>query len=135
MKARVSGLNHITLAVSDLPESIAYYRDILGATLKAEWAKGAYFEIGDLWLCLTQGVVQARQDYTHIAFSCAAADFDALAAQIRAASDEWQSNTSEGASLYFLDPDGHRLELHKGDLDSRLAHYRANPDKGVTVFD
>ncbi|WP_159065009.1 hypothetical protein [Thaumasiovibrio subtropicus] len=31
-------------------------------------------------------------------------------------------NRSEGQSLYLLDPDGHKLELHVGDLNSRLAH-------------
>jgi hypothetical protein len=63
----------------------------------------------------------------------AAADFGPLAARVRGTSRLWKENTSEGDSLYFLDPDGHRLELHVGSLDSRLAHYAADPDPGVTV--
>lgn len=31
---------------------------------------------------------------------------------------------SEGQSFYFLDPDGHKLELHVGDLASRLVQCR-----------
>ena len=100
----------------------------------ADWPRGAYLDLGGLWLCLTlSDTVAQRQDYTHIAFT--ADDFAALAPRIRAAAPLWQDNASEGASVYFLDPDGHRLELHDGTLDTRLAHYRANPEKGVTLHD
>ena len=132
--ARVTGLNHITLAVTDLPRSMAFYRELLGATLRAEWSNGAYLELGSIWLCLTRAeTVTPRTDYTHIAFSTG--DYTALAKRISAQAPLWQDNSSEGGSVYFLDPDGHRLELHDGDLESRLAHYRAHPDKGVILYD
>ena len=132
----LSGLNHITLACTDLARSIAFYRDLLGARLRAEWPGGAYLEIGPVWLCLTLAPsVAPRSDYSHIAFETADADYARLAKAIAAGAEIWQENSSEGASLYFLDPDGHRLELHRGSLASRLAHYRANPGKGVTVYD
>ncbi|MCO1994833.1 hypothetical protein FA420_04920, partial [Pseudomonas aeruginosa] len=31
----LTGLNHLTLAVADLPASIAFYRDLLGFRLEA----------------------------------------------------------------------------------------------------
>ncbi|SFU41981.1 Glyoxalase/Bleomycin resistance protein/Dioxygenase superfamily protein [Aliiroseovarius crassostreae] len=73
----VTGLNHITLATSDLARSVGFYRDLLGATLRAHWASGAYLELGDIWLCLMQtaGDIPFRTDYTHLAFSCEAAEF------------------------------------------------------------
>lgn len=126
------GLNHITLAVSDLERSVRFYVDGFDADLKARWESGAYLDIGGLWLCLALGQVAPRQDYTHIAFGCEPEDFAARAARLRSLGTEWQPNTSEGQSLYILDPDGHRLELHVGTLDDRLAHYRAHPEKGVT---
>lgn len=131
----VTGLNHITLATSDLSRSVGFYRDILGADLRAHWANGAYLELGNIWLCLAQTTetLQPRTDYSHLAFSCDPVDFTELSARISAHAVLWQENQSEGASLYFLDPDGHRLELHLGDLESRLAHYRAHPEQGVTV--
>lgn len=135
--ARVRGLNHLTLAVTDLERSIAFYRDLLGCDLRASWADGAYLEAGALWLCLSRdpaAVETQHADYTHYAFDVAPEAFDELSARIRVGAQLWKNNRSEGASLYFLDPDGHRLELHVGTLASRLAHYRMDNSAGVTVI-
>lgn len=136
-RARVKGLNHLTLGVTDLERSVAFYRDLLGCELKAVWANGAYLEAGGLWLCLSvdaRAGDTGRQDYTHYAFEVEPEAFEALASQIQRHAPLWKDNASEGASLYFLDPDNHRLELHVGTLASRLAHYRLTPDSGVTVI-
>ncbi len=45
-----------------------------------------------------------------------------------------QDNSSEGDSLYILDPDGHKLELHVGDLESRLASMKAEPFDDMKLF-
>ncbi|GGL67297.1 VOC family protein [Wenxinia marina] len=129
----ITGVNHVTLAVADLDRSLGFWQGVLGGRVRARWARGAYLELGTLWLCLAVGPVSAREDYTHLALSCAPGHFDRLAERLRAAAPEWQENRSEGASVYVLDPDGHRVELHAGDLESRLAHYRAHPETGVTV--
>jgi catechol 2,3-dioxygenase-like lactoylglutathione lyase family enzyme len=135
---KISGLNHVTLAVGDLARSILFYRDVLGFRLRAEWTDGAYLEAGSLWLCLSVDPVARtwpHPDYTHIALDVAAEDFDLLAQEIRDAAVIWKENSSEGPSLYFLDPDGHKLELHVGSLASRLAHYRAHPVEGRKILD
>ena len=49
----LSGLNHLTLAVSQLAPSVAFYQQLPGMTLRARWDNGAYFSCGDLWLCLS----------------------------------------------------------------------------------
>lgn len=136
-QARVTGLNHLTLAVADLDRSVGFYRDVLGCDLRAVWADGAYLEAGALWLCLSldpRDAIPERTDYTHVAFDVAAEAFEVLAARIIAHAPVWKTNASEGQSLYFLDPDNHRLELHVGTLTSRLDHYRSRPDSGVTVI-
>lgn len=135
---RVRGLNHITLAVSDLERSVGFYRDVLGCDLRAIWEAGAYLEAGPLWLCLSvddRAKGEGRGDYTHYAFSVEAAGFEALAARIRSHAKLWKVDTSEGASLYFLDPDNHQLELHVGTLGSRLEHYRSQPDSRVRIIE
>ena len=132
--ARVTGLNHVTLAVSDLDHSLAFYRDLLGMAPRARWATGAYLEAGSLWLCLSAGPVAPRVDDTHLAFDVEFDDFAALSAKVRSVAPVWRENVSEGSSLYMLDPDGHQLELHVGSLASRLTHYAAHPEKGVEIF-
>ena len=134
---KITGLNHLTFAVSDLDRSIRFYRDVLGCVLRAQWKDGAYLEAGSLWLCLSCDAstrTMPHADYTHAAFSASAEDFDALCIRIRKEAVVWKENRSEGASLYFLDPDGHKLELHVGSLASRLEHYRPTPSSNVVVF-
>ena len=126
----------MTLAVADLDRSVGFYRDLLGFELKALWGEGAYLEAGPLWLCLSLDPAAATgtgRDYGHVAFDVTAEAFDRLSAKVRAAAAIWKDNRSEGASLYFLDPDGHKLELHVGSLASRLAHYRAAPQAGLHI--
>ncbi len=138
MSAKVSGLNHITLAVADVERSLAFYRDILGCEVRAVWSDGAYLEAGLLWLCLSRDEhvrSSPRPDYTHIAFSVTEQSYSELSALVSANSVIWKDNRSEGASTYFLDPDGHKLELHVGSLNSRLAHYREHPVKGVAIVE
>lgn len=137
-EARITGLNHLTIAVTDLDRSVGFYRDLLGCGLRAIWEGGAYLEAGPLWLCLSvddRARDARRPDYTHYAFGVDPDHFDLLAARIRAVAPLWKPNASEGASLYFLDPDNHRLELHVGSLASRLEHYRSRPDSPVTIID
>ena len=39
-----------------------------------------------------------------------------------------------GASLYFLDPNGHKLEIHASDLEARLLSARERPWEGLELF-
>ena len=86
----LSGLNHLTLAVSQLAPSVAFYQQLLGMTLHARWDSGAYLSCGDLWLCLSldpqrRVTPPEESDYTHYAFSISEADFASFAARLEAA--------------------------------------------------
>ncbi|MCX7290512.1 fosfomycin resistance glutathione transferase [Janthinobacterium sp.] len=135
----LTGLNHLTLSVRELARSVAFYRDTLGLRLHARWDRGAYLSAGELWLCLSLDAGAASGaggSYTHYAFSISQQDFPAFAARLRTARvPEWQQNGSAGDSLYFLDPDGHRLEAHAGSLAQRLAACRAAPYQGMVFED
>lgn len=135
----LSGLNHLTLAVLDLDRSVDFYRYLLGCRLHATWRSGAYLSLGDFWLCLTLDPsrnLSPVADYTHYAFSVAEDKFDLFLERSRNHSVvEWKENRSEGKSFYFLDPDGHKLEVHVGDLASRLDQCRLLPYEGMRFFD
>jgi len=135
----VSGLSHVTLSVSDLDRAFRFYNDVLGMRPVARWFKGAYFAAGDLWFCLNLESEFADRatnpTYDHIAFSVSADDFEGLSARLdEAGADRWHENRSEGDSIYFLDPDGHKLEIHVGDLKSRVVSLEEKPPRDLIVF-
>lgn len=135
----LTGLNHLTLAVSDLNRSLRFYRDVLQLRVEATWDSGAYLSLPGLWLCLSLDPLRKTEpcaDYTHYAFSVSAADFPVFVQHLRTVDVEaWRDNRSEGASFYFLDPDGHKLEVHVGDLASRMAACRQKPYAGMRFHD
>jgi catechol 2,3-dioxygenase-like lactoylglutathione lyase family enzyme len=134
----ITGLNHLTLSVRDAKRAFEFYTQVLGLKPVAKWPTGAYLLAGDLWIALVQDqhVRPAKlPEYTHIAFSVSPQDFSALCARITASDAElWQENRTEGASLYFTDPDGHKLEIHASDLAARLKSAREKPWDGLEFF-
>jgi glutathione S-transferase fosA5 len=103
-------------------------------------AKGAYLLAGDFWLCLAldeRTRSAALPEYSHIAFSVRDPEFsDAVQRIVNAGATIWQTDRSEGPSLYFLDPDGHKLEIHTGDWRTRLAAMKRAPwESDIQYFD
>ena len=135
----ITGLSHITLSVRDLALSFEFYSGALGLQPRLRWPQGAYLSAGGLWLALTVDDTTRRgplPEYTHLAFEVPDERFAAMAAKLRRLGVvEWQPNTSEGDSLYFLDPDGHKLEVHASTLEKRLAHARAQSRADDEFFD
>jgi catechol 2,3-dioxygenase-like lactoylglutathione lyase family enzyme len=134
----ITGINHITLAVADIARSFQFYTATLGFRPIAKWPAGAYLLAGDTWIALVADP-HTRQtplpEYTHVAFSIAAQDIGPLGERIRASGATiWQENWTEGDSLYFLDPDGHKLEIHASDLATRLATAKAQPWDGLEFY-
>jgi catechol 2,3-dioxygenase-like lactoylglutathione lyase family enzyme len=131
----ITGLNHITLAVRDIDISFKFYRDILGFTPLCKWEGSAYFLIGQpedphaLWFCLDRNPKRESSSCsTHYAFSVSLDHFDALSKRVvESGAQIYQPNTTPGKSLYFLDPDAHKLEIHIGNWQDRLKAKKDNP--------
>ena len=135
----IRGINHITFATTKLDESIAFYSEILGGNLKVKWEKGAYLELGNVWLAINRVEnfeVQYNDMTTHIAFTVEGESFLQLKEKlISIGVVEYKKNTSEGNSFYFNDPDGHKLEIHTGNLDTRLKWIKDNNDCKYELYE
>lgn len=119
----ITGINHITFAVSDLERSIQFYKDLLGMTCVHEWPQGAYMVARNLWIAfnVTTEPITKRRDYTHVALQVDKEKYDIIVSRlIEAGIVPFQDNYSPGESFYFNDPDGYQLELHYNTLVDRL---------------
>ena len=133
----ITAMNHMTLGVTDIDKSFVFYRDVLGLKPLVKWDKGAYFLAGEptmnvagsgFWFCLNVDEKRTPNPcYTHYAFTVPENKFDDMANKIIASGCKtFQENASPGKSHYFLDPDGHKLEIHVGTPDMRMSAKKAN---------
>jgi 8-oxo-dGTP pyrophosphatase MutT (NUDIX family) len=92
----ITGLNHLTLAVSDLDRSIAFYADLLGFTVRKRKPSSCYLEAGTLWLALVLENGLRRDvlpEYTHAAFRVSATGLEALVCNLKSAGvKQWQQS-------------------------------------------
>jgi catechol 2,3-dioxygenase-like lactoylglutathione lyase family enzyme len=133
----ITGINHINLAVSDIQRAFDFYKDIMGFKPLCKSEGSAYFLAGNpddhgcLWLSLDLDREQLRKPAmcnTHIAFSVSECDFDMYTKRIlESGASIFKENTSPGKSLYFLDPDNHKLEIHVGDWKTRITYKKQSP--------
>ena len=131
----LQGLNHITIAVRDMSTSFEFYVKVLGMKPHVKWSKGAYLSLGNLWFCLNLDESFPSCDYTHIAFDVLKDDFeDMKKLMLKNHVIQWQKNRSEGNSIYILDPDGHKLEIHVGNLKSRLKTMKSENFPNLEFF-
>lgn len=137
----ITGLNHITLAVKDIEESFSFYRTVMGFTPLCKWEGSAYFLVGNpdqlgcLWFCLDRDASHQNTSCNiHYAFSVSTEDFRAMSQRIISSGTLiYKENCSPGDSLYFLDPDGHKLEIHVGNWQTRVQAKKKNPGNWKNV--
>jgi len=119
----IKGLNHITIAVSNIDISFEFYSNILKfkPIMKSEFS--AYFDINGIWIALVIDDNAGSSNHSHIAFTVEEDTFIEIKKELQENGViEWQKNVTEGDSYYFLDPSGNKLEIHVGNMFDRIKH-------------
>ena len=102
---RLVGLNHIALEVGDVDEALAFYGRIFSFTLRGRQEGSAFIDMGDQFVALIQGPVQAERGHRHVGL---------VVDNRTAVRDLAQAAGAEllpGPFLDFLDPWGNRIEV------------------------
>ncbi|KMM39245.1 FosM family fosfomycin resistance protein [Guptibacillus hwajinpoensis] len=128
----IKGLNHLLFSVSNLEQSIKFYKNVFGAKLLVKGANTAYFDLNGMWLALNVEENIPRDEisesYTHIAFTIDEKDFLEMYNKLNELNVTLLTgrprNERDKKSIYFTDPDGHKFEFHTGTLKERLDYYK-----------
>jgi len=120
---RVEGVDHVALRVRDQAGSIAWYREVLGLHRVHESAWG---DVPAMMVAEGSGVAlfpaddEAGQgpEFLHVAFRVDRRTFDGARARLAELGIQTTfANHGVAHSIYFADPDGHRLELTTYELE------------------
>ena len=122
------GLDHVALAVRDVDRSIAWYQEVLGLERRHEdeWGnEPAIVGRGTTALALFEAPVGAQAaepdrniiKMLHLAFRVNAVNFLAAQKSLRERDIRFAFRDHGAAqSIYFPDPDGHRIEITTWDV-------------------
>ncbi len=103
--ARLVGINHVALEVSDLDEALAWYGRFFEFELRGRGGSMAFVDMGDQFLALARGRRQAPDDARH--FGLVVDDKAAVRNALEAAGVE----LTPAPDLSFRDPWGNHVQV------------------------
>ncbi len=119
------GLDHIAISVKDLERSLKFYTEVLGLKVtEREHSKPGieyFLDCGTALIGLIQGESSGEKHLlqdgglggNHVSFRVHSRDFDAAVEDVRKRNIPitFLKKREKSWSLYFLDPDGNKLEV------------------------
>ena len=122
---KVQGIDHVAINVRDLEKSLKFYTDVLGLSITArEYSKPGvevFLDCGASLVGLIQGKPEEDEHFlkdgglggNHVSFRFRKADFDQAVDELKKHNVQilFSKKREKSWSVYFLDPDGNKLEL------------------------
>ncbi len=109
-------IHHVAINVSDVPESVAFYTEVLGGRVRADRPDfgigGAWIDLGGQQVHLLEAPVP-RNLGQH--FAIRVGDLDATVAELRAKGVDIADPVDSGPNrqTFLDDPSGNAIELHE----------------------
>lgn len=112
----IESINHLGLTVSNLENSINFYKELFDFEVIENNAKQAFIKEGDIIICLQEEENYKSQGNTknRVSFIVDEDDFEDAIDELNAKNIPIISgpeNIRKGQSVVFLDPDGNQIEL------------------------
>ncbi len=125
MKIKVQGIDHAAINVRDLNRSLEFYTKLLGLEItKREHSKSGveyFLDCGTSLVGLIQGDEKKGTHFlqddgiggNHVSFRVHTRDFDAIVEELKRqnVTITFTKKREKSWSVYFLDPDGNKLEM------------------------
>lgn len=130
---KVLGIDHVAINVNDLDAALKFYTEVLGLKVtEREYSKPGieyFLDCGSSLIGLIQGDPKGEKHFfadgglgaNHVSFRVPKADFDRVVEEVklRGLTITFMKKREKSWSLYFLDPDGNKLEITAWPLEDQ----------------
>jgi catechol 2,3-dioxygenase-like lactoylglutathione lyase family enzyme len=109
---RAKTLNHVSLIVSNLDRSVAFYQRLFGLEVKSVQTGGVNLAVGDAFLGVYQAGANAMPHINHFCFGLEQFDPEGAVQALEQAGAPAESRERDGVvQVYTADPDNLRVQL------------------------